>query len=1166
MVPRATLSALFLLCCQPVILGQNSGDTANDNVLGKMPENKKYQIMSPQTADFVRYDNTSITETSGRLDLSIPVISFTDPDFDFPISLSYNSAGFKPSETDNFVGRNWMLDFGGSIYREIKGAPDETSDWREYGSTGFLNTIRSHSYDDRKIKQKLLSNPYEGIIYSHQLFEPILDGTEYGEFSSDIYHFRFGNHSGKFTINFDGTVNVVSNDGGHYDVDISKFFPLSYNADGFSCEITISDDKGYKYSFGGNYKALEYQAHSWNNSDAGTLDYEQPPHKGAITGFNLTRITAPNGRTLDIEYKGSLPSEYVNYPYRILDTSLGDKAKEYCQEFSIQSSPYWTKSIDEIAFAGFPLEAVLNSPMATGTHYGNSYTMVKLSVPSRITTDDKDIIFHYSSRKHTTLENDRNMFLNGKYCGTVLDSVELFRNGDAKSKIETTKFTYTYTSGAYPRMFLETLSNTKNGRFLFNYKNIANNLPSPQTTDIDHWGFWRGLVSNKRDSDENNSELIPEIDNKAIGSIYSLNEYRYTSSNREATGDCHDWGLLASVTYPAGGSAVFGYEPNDYSCKIEYGSDWFPHICQMPTPHLAGGVRIKSISLHSSLPAKESNLMKRTWYEYADDSGERSSGTLLYEPRYVHQVKLWNAGLGYQYFPAVTSNGFNNKDYDTDHILYSTITKREELSRSFKPDSTFRMVLSPNSNDGEPIFRDVSVTRDGQVWTFSGKASDGGAGAAYILDRQSKVKVKKFVFSSSAVDSIVFSPADSLPPGDYTIALKKNGNMTLSFRERFPGSGHDIITGRTTVSNYTDYASNPDIYDDSHSYWNERLLRKSFMPFPDIDSLYLKRFTLEPISRADERGKLRSRKVYFSADSLQYSEDYDYKRIDTGKYGLYSSIVLPIAGVPLSQFFHINRVPFTLYLQEKKIVREYDGKLHKETTTHYDYENDGYLRSASVTNADGTSDKTTYRYINDESDEKYEDIKSVKNVRGLPTEISSVHSVFDKHTLSSTMECSYGLNRGDIVLESQTSKIGEVPATSLSYSHFDRYSNALQVIRDSTAGTVYIWGYQGKHIVAKIENADYEDVKAALGFSPETISELDKPDFTILNTLRELLLNAHVWTYTYTPLIGMTSETDPAGITTYYDYDNAGRLSEIYMITDGRKEILKAYRYHLVND
>lgn len=1160
-----TLLTLF----STILAATWTADGSDSKQEQKIPARQKYQIMSPQTADFIRYDNTGLTETSGRLDLSIPVISFNDPDFDFPISISYNSAGFKPSEPDNFVGRNWMLNFGGMIYREIKGAPDETSDFRIYGTCGFLQTVRKNTLNDKDTRRDLLNDPYKILGYSEQVFQPVLKDTYYDELSSDIYHFRVGPHSGKFMINFDGSVNVISYDGGHYQVDISKFFPLGSSPDGFFCVISITADDGYRYTFGGSYKALEYRAHSWSNSDYGTTDIWNMPERGMITGFYLTKITAPNGRTLEIEYRGNLPSTYVNEPFRLLDSKLGSAVKEWCQEFIIQVSPYRSTSIDELSMANQPLQAIIPNPAVINTHYGNSYAMMKVVMPERITVDDKEVLFHYSARKHTTLENDRNLFLNGKYCGTVLDSIELVRRDAPETKAEVTRLGYVYTSSDHPRMFLETLSGTKLGRYSFRYKNISG-LPSPLTTNIDHWGYWRGHLSNKRPSDEKNSELIPETDNEAIGTFGSPNRYSYISEEREATGADFDWGVLESVTYPTGGSVVFGYEPNDYSSRLSYGTDWYPHVTYLDKPHTAGGVRARYISEYDSLPAKEENLLKRTWYRYGQDS--TSSGTLLYEPRYIHQVRLSNNATGkaqYQYEVTENSDGFNMKDYVTDHILYSSVTKQEELSREHKPDSTSRLILSPNSSDSTPIFTDVSVSGKRQLWSFSCRNANGGTGTAYILDRQTKVKLKKYTFTLQAPDSIVFSPADSIEAGDYTIALKKTGNSLLSFNERFPGSGHDHIIGRTTVSTYTDWSSNPDTYDDSGSLWNEKFLRKSLMPLPETDSLYLKRFTLDPEDRSNERGKLLSRRIYDNPDSLLQSVEYKYARITHSHPCVYSNIALPVSGALLCQFFHIVQVPFELYLPESETIREYDGTTVKETSTRYSYSAAGYLSEKAVIYNDGTSDNTSYRYIEDENSEIYEHIKKMTNIRDLPTEIRKTNSGLTGRTMSAGTRCTYDTcstaTRTNAVITSLQEVNGQTVAERTDYSHYDKYSNALQVTVDSIARTIYIWSYLGKHIVARIENSGYDEVRDALGFPPETISALEEPDFDMLDSLRERLPHAHVWTYTYEPLVGMTSETDPAGLTTHYSYDEAGRLTETFLIKNGRKVLLSASKYHLVN-
>lgn len=119
----------------------------------------------------------------------------------------------------------------------------------------------------------------------------------------------------------------------------------------------------------------------------------------------------------------------------------------------------------------------------------------------------------------------------------------------------------------------------------------------------------------------------------------------------------------------------------------------------------------------------------------------------------------------------------------------------------------------------------------------------------------------------------------------------------------------------------------------------------------------------------------------------------------------------------------------------------------------------------------------------------------------------------------------------------------------LSYSS---NGNPREIVDRSGVHTVYIWDYNDCYLTAEIKNATLSQVQSALQSG---------------GNLRDALPNSLVTTWTHSPLVGVTSQTDPSGVCTYYNYDSVGRLSEIYRYADNvvspsNKQILKQFSYH----
>ncbi len=136
----------------------------------------------------------------------------------------------------------------------------------------------------------------------------------------------------------------------------------------------------------------------------------------------------------------------------------------------------------------------------------------------------------------------------------------------------------------------------------------------------------------------------------------------------------------------------------------------------------------------------------------------------------------------------------------------------------------------------------------------------------------------------------------------------------------------------------------------------------------------------------------------------------------------------------------------------------------------------------------------------------------------------------------------------------------------ISYRNYDRYSNPLEVSKETGATISYIWGYDHQYPIAKIENADYEKIRLALGLATtQEVKNLDEGDIATINSLRDLPLmsDSLITTYTYDPMIGATSMTDAKGYTMYYEYDGFNRLE---FVKDADGNLISENKYHYKNN
>jgi len=208
----------------------------------------------------------------------------------------------------------------------------------------------------------------------------------------------------------------------------------------------------------------------------------------------------------------------------------------------------------------------------------------------------------------------------------------------------------------------------------------------------------------------------------------------------------------------------------------------------------------------------------------------------------------------------------------------------------------------------------------------------------------------------------------------------------------------------------------------------------------------------------------------------------------------------------------------------------------------------------TITNADATADaiKTQYSYWPIVAAEGYlMYLEKVQDYKG--------------NELISTQKTVYAAgnspNASHLPSYIQSSKGNRPLENKVNFVSYDEFSNPLEVKQVNGVSVAYIWGYNKTQVIAMIENATYASISTSLITAAQNASNgTNEADLiTALNNIRIALPNANCTTYTYKPLVGVSSITNPAGDKITYHYDNFGRLQ---FVKDHDNNILSENEYH----
>ncbi len=262
-------------------------------------------------------------------------------------------------------------------------------------------------------------------------------------------------------------------------------------------------------------------------------------------------------------------------------------------------------------------------------------------------------------------------------------------------------------------------------------------------------------------------------------------------------------------------------------------------------------------------------------------------------------------------------------------------------------------------------------------------------------------------------------------------------------------------------------------------------------------------------------------------------------------------------------------------LYETKTLTYDEGpELVKENITGYDGDTH-HMRFNKMYNSHGELDRTELYYPYDTEVASQLGIADLLNENQLSAPVRT--EVFLEDQLLSSQRNNYANNAdtGNNTLPVNVSTFKGIPGSAsgayeerVNYEKFGPFGTIRQYRSAKGVPIVLIWGYKHQYVVAQITNALYADV-ATTANQITALSDQDDDrtkGYTgkegalrqALDNLRASLTNAQMVSYTYDPLIGVTSTTDTRGEVTYYEYDTDNRL---VAVKDPQEDLLQDFDY-----
>jgi hypothetical protein len=446
--------------------------------------------------------------------------------------------------------------------------------------------------------------------------------------------------------------------------------------------------------------------------------------------------------------------------------------------------------------------------------------------------------------------------------------------------------------------------------------------------------------------------------------------------------------------------------------------------------------------------------------------------------------------------------------------------------------------------------------------------------------------IKQYIYknadltSSGILSNIPIYSTSGNAAGTVTSRYSWFGSITITYNETFISDSENPVNwlDRTNGNSVTYRRVIEKLQDNSQTIYTYT----NYDDFPDLTPLNMyssfnqTTFVNRFISKKLERGLLLKTEYYDKQGRLVKKIENQYNN-DPLRYNDYVKSIYEYGFNALMRYSAIPIYTFYPYLKTQTAT-EYDLTTGDsiQQKTFYTYGANNLISAIKTINSHGDTLQTSMNYSGNYQVAPYTGMYQ-KFMVNYPIEIT--HFLKNKVIGGNLTTYKQVINSLDTMyLPDKTYSVETtIPFTSftpfngttmdshygtpnLTFLSYDAKGNIREVEDRAGISTTYLWGYEYQYPIAAIKNAIFSQVKSALGMSnvDTQLSALTIPDTAKVNALQKQLTKAMVSTYTYQPLIGMTSEINPQNVTTNYIYDVFGRL---FLTRNDDKNLLVKYRY-----